>query len=91
MPPASGATWARGINNRGQVAGFTLSPSDTDPLAGGRGFVLAKGVNGPFTPVDVPGAPRNLVFGLNDLGQIVGVYENIAGTPTPTEPSTASC
>jgi hypothetical protein len=59
---------------RGQIAGFTLD--DPVTLAGARGFLLAKGVGGPFTPVDVPGAPRNLVRGLNDRGQLVGSYEN---------------
>ena len=59
---------------RGQIAGFILD--DPVTLAGARGFLLAKGVGGPFTPVDVPGAPRNLVRGLNDRGQLVGSYEN---------------
>ena len=80
--PGVGATWARDINNRGQIAGFTVTPDETDPLAGARGFVLAKGVKGPYTPVDVPGAPRNLVSGLNDRAQIVGVYENTAASPS---------
>jgi hypothetical protein len=77
----------RDLNNRGQVVGYTLAPTEADPLAGARGFLLAKGVKGPFTPIDVPGAPRNLVFGLNDRGQIVGVYENTAATPSPQPPS----
>jgi uncharacterized membrane protein len=66
-------TFPRDINNRGQIAGFTLVDLD---LTGARGFLLAKGANGPFTPIDVPGAPRNLVFGLNDHRQLVGSYEN---------------
>jgi uncharacterized membrane protein len=69
----------RDINNRGQIAGFTLDDLD---LTGARGFLLARGVGGPFTAIDVPGAPRNLVFGLNDRGQIVGAYENTNATPT---------
>ena len=80
-PGAGVVTWARDLNNRGQVAGFTLAPTEADPLAGARGFLLAKGVKGPFTPIDVPGAPRNVVFGLSDRGSLVGVYENTAATP----------
>jgi hypothetical protein len=53
-----------------------LHLDDPVTLAGARGFLLAKGVGGPFIPVDVPGAPRNLVRGLNDRGQLVGSYEN---------------
>ena len=45
-------------------------------------FVAARGVSGSFTAIDVPGAPRNLVFGLNDRGRIVGAYENTDATPT---------
>jgi probable HAF family extracellular repeat protein len=63
----------RDINNRGQIAGYTLVDLD---LTGARGFLLAKGAKGPLTPIDVPGAPRNLVFGLNDRRQLVGTYEN---------------
>jgi probable HAF family extracellular repeat protein len=81
--PGVPITLARDLNNRGQVAGSTLTPTEADPLAGARGFLLAKGVKGPFTPVDVPGAPRNVTFGLNDRGQLVGVYENTAATPSP--------
>ncbi len=65
----------RDINDRGQIAGSTLEDLD---LTGARGFLLAEGAGGPFTPIDVPGAPRNLAFGLNDRGQIVGTYENVS-------------
>ena len=41
-----------------------------------HGFLLAKGPLGPFTPIDFPGAPNTVAFGINDRGQIVGVYEN---------------
>jgi hypothetical protein len=81
--PGAAATSLIDINDRGQVLGSTLAPTPQDPLAEARGFLLAKGVKGPFTPIDVPGAPRNLVFGLNDRGVLVGVYENTAATPSP--------
>ena len=80
-PTAVTETAPSSINNHGQIAGSTLT--DLATLAGARGFLLAKGVKGPFTPIDVPGAPRTLVFGLNDRGQLVGVYENTAATPSP--------
>ena len=52
-------------------------------MAGARGFLLARGAKGPFTPVDVPGAPRTIAYGLNDTGAIVGQYENTAAQPSP--------
>ena len=79
--PGVPLTLARDLNNRGQVAGFTVAPTEDDPLAGARGFLLAKGVKGPFTPIEVPGAPRNLVYGLNDRRALVGVYENTEPAP----------
>ena len=61
------------INNRGQIAGLAFSDPDMTEL---HGFLLAKGADGPVTQVDVPGAPRTAVFGLDDRGRLVGVYEN---------------
>lgn len=81
--PGAADVFPRDINNRGQIAGFTLDDLD---LTGARGFVLARGVGGPLTPIDVPGAPRNLVFGLNDRGAIVGAYENTDATPNVQGP-----
>jgi probable HAF family extracellular repeat protein len=87
--PGVPLTLARDLNNRGQVVGTTVAPTEADPQSGARGFLLAKGVKGPFTPIDVPGAPRNLVFGLNDRGALVGAYENTAATPSPQPTGTA--
>jgi hypothetical protein len=90
--PGARATVVSRINDRGQVVGYTLAPTEADPLAGARGFLLAKGVKGPFTPIVVPGAPRNLVFGLNDRGQIVGAYSDTAVVLEPPRSSSgASC
>jgi hypothetical protein len=82
-------TFARDLNNRGHIAGSKVAPTEADPLAGARGFLLAKGVKGPYTPIDVPGTPRTVVFGLNDRGQLVGVYENTAATSSPQATSLA--
>ena len=81
--PDAPATIPYDLNNRGQIVGYTAAPTATDPLAGARGFLLAKGTRGPFTPIDVPGAPRTIAYGLNDAGAIVGQYENTAATPSP--------
>jgi hypothetical protein len=63
--------------------GYTAAPTATDPVAGARGFLLANGARGAFTPIEVPGAPRSAAYGLNDAGAIVGQYENPATTPSP--------
>jgi len=69
------------INDRGEIVISGLTPTEADPLAGARGFVLREGVKGPFTPIGFPGAPRSLATGINDRGRIVGVYENPNATP----------
>jgi probable HAF family extracellular repeat protein len=71
--PGGPLTQVFGLNNRGQIAGYV---ADDELLNDAHGFVLARGVGGPVTPIDVPGAPRTLVLGINDFGQIVGQYEN---------------
>jgi hypothetical protein len=80
--PGAPITFARDLNNRGQIVGFSTS----DPaLTDARGFLLARGANGPFTPIDVPGAPRSAATGLNDTGAIVGIYENTDTAPRPQQ------
>jgi uncharacterized membrane protein len=78
-------TLPSGINNRGQIVGYTKSDPAL-PLPDAQkvhGFLLARGVEGPFTPIDVSGAPRAIANGINDQGEIIGVYENPAATPGP--------
>jgi uncharacterized membrane protein len=73
-------TFPLGINDRGQVVGFT---SDAGPDGVGiniHGFAFLKGLNGPVTPVDFPGAPQTAALGINDRGQVVGAYENPGAT-----------
>ena len=65
------------LNNRGQIVGSTIT-GDT-----ARGFLLARGIDGPFTPIRVPGAPSTFAFGLNDRGQITGTYNNPNPAPSP--------
>jgi hypothetical protein len=72
------------MNDRGQISGFTLTGLEV-PFQGARGFLLARGVNGPFIPVDFPGAPGTVAGGLNDRGQIVGAYETTAAAPSPQQ------
>jgi hypothetical protein len=43
--------------------------------------LLAKGVNGPFTPIDFPNAPVTGATDINDHGQIVGFYVNPDAAP----------
>ena len=69
------------LNNRGQIVGSTIDPATETA----RGFLLARGANGPFTPIDVPGAPRSAATGLNDTGAIVGIYENTDTAPSPQQ------
>jgi uncharacterized membrane protein len=65
-----GGSSPTGINASGQISGVF---SDAD---GSHGYVLDNGV---FTPVDAPaGVPGTTgVFGINDVGQLVGKYRNL--------------
>ena len=65
-----------GINDRGVIVVSAFTPTADDPSAGARGFVLRDGIEGPFTEVRFPGAPRTVATGIDDRGRIVGVYEN---------------
>jgi probable HAF family extracellular repeat protein len=82
--PGSIATYAIGINNSGEIAGW-FSGSGA-----GRGFLDTGGT---FTSIDVPGANNGTYAqGINDSGQIVGyfvdpVFHGFLATPIP-EPAT---
>jgi len=76
-----------GINNLGDIVG------DFDSPTGSHGFLLSGGI---YTIIDAPGAKATFAVGINDLDQIVGVFDPSApgthrlgflATPVP-EPST---
>jgi hypothetical protein len=69
-----------GINNHGQVAGYTLTADDL--MTGARGFVLRRGVGGPITRIDVPGAKLTAVTGIDHRGRLVGLYVKRDSMPT---------
>jgi uncharacterized membrane protein len=77
-----------GINNRSQVVGFSLDGPGLDQSQEIHGSLLSEGVNGPFTRIDVPGAPATGATGINDYGQIVGLYANPEAAPSPQPTAT---
>jgi probable HAF family extracellular repeat protein len=74
--PGATATIPYDVNDRGQIVVSAFTPTADDPFAAARGFVLRDGIEGPFTEVRFPGAPRTVATGIDDRGRIVGVYEN---------------
>ena len=62
--PGAAFTVAQGINNAGQIVGFTRCTTF-------HGFVLSKGV---FTTIDVPGSTETEILSINAKGEIVGFY-----------------
>jgi probable HAF family extracellular repeat protein len=81
--PGAPNTIPFGINDGGQIVGYT---ADDLNQTGARGFLLAKGLDGPFTPVDFPGAPKSVALGISDGGDIVGLHDN--PDLTPSSPAT---
>jgi probable HAF family extracellular repeat protein len=82
-PDDNALTLPLGINDRGQIAGYTAARFDGTEEADAHGFVLRQGAGGPVTRVDVPGALGTGVMGINDRGQLVGVYINPNAAPSP--------
>lgn len=71
-PPSAVRTYARGINNLGQVVG-SYEGSDGKT----HGFLYNSGT---YTTIDDPlGARGTQVYGINDLGQVVGYYTDASG------------
>jgi probable HAF family extracellular repeat protein len=65
--PLGTDTFAKGINNAGQIVGYYSNASGT------HGFVYSGGF---YTTLDDPSATVNttLAWGINDAGQVVGEY-----------------
>jgi probable HAF family extracellular repeat protein len=82
--PPGPLTLMLGNNNRGQVvgAGATGGVGGGAPAPTVRGFLLRKGLKGPITLIAFPGASNTLPNGINDLGQIVGGYQNPDSPPS---------
>jgi uncharacterized membrane protein len=59
------------INNRGQIVGTSLSDR-----VGTRshGFLLRRGIGGPYTRIGFPGTTQTVARGIDDHGRIVGLY-----------------
>jgi uncharacterized membrane protein len=74
IDPPGQVALATSINNLGQIAGSFPFCDDT----GCPGFLDTNGV---FTTISVPGAIYTVPEGINDLGQIVGIYADSAGLP----------
>lgn len=64
--PISYQTVPKGINNLGQIVGFS---SD---IAGTHGFLYSNGV---FTAIDIPGTENTIAYGINDAGDIL-LFDN---------------
>jgi probable HAF family extracellular repeat protein len=83
LDAATALTLPLGINNRGMIAGFTAARFDATADANAHGFVLRQGGGGPVTRIDVPGALGTGAMGINDRGQVVGLYINPKAAPSP--------
>jgi probable HAF family extracellular repeat protein len=64
-------TYAQDINNAHQIVGYYVDSSNRY-----HGFLYA---NGSYTTLDVPSATLTRALGINDVGQIVGTYDNASG------------
>lgn len=68
---------ARGINERGDVAGAFAIANTADECHGpNRGFVFRQGV---YDVIDPPGSLDTFVFGINDDGVVAGVFTDKNG------------
>ncbi len=91
--PDGFATKPAAINNLGMVAGsysVVTYPNNPPDYTASRGFVESGGT---YTTISVPGATSTEVTGINDFGQVVGVYSTgyVGGAfvATPGDHSTA--
>jgi probable HAF family extracellular repeat protein len=83
VPGAGPFTVPWGINNRGQVVGWyadedtTVNPDGSIPPDKVHGFVWD---DGEVTELDVPGSLATYAYRMNNRGQVVGAYNDAAGT-----------
>jgi uncharacterized membrane protein len=64
------------ISDRGRIVGLVTDAFPLDAATELHGFLLRSWAGSAMTRIDVPGAPRTAVFGIDDRGRIVGLYEN---------------
>jgi hypothetical protein len=88
-PDATGGTFAFGINDSDQIAGYFLN--NGNPV----GFL--RNPDGSFINFDLPGSQYGAASGINDSGQVAGncyidatfcYYLATQGSPSAPEPST---
>ena len=76
--PNSAATIARGINDSGDVVGWYILVTNSNPFTiAVHAFLLRKDV---YTSFDVPGATGTIANGVNEQGEISGSYTTTAVT-----------
>src|SRR5947209_15819335 len=73
--------FAEYINDRGQVAGFSYTSSVTDPNTGLPPIHPFLWYDGKIHDLGTLGGAFGLVYGLNNLGQVVGIMD-LAGDQT---------
>jgi hypothetical protein len=74
--PGSVSTVASDVNLAGEVSGSWGNTIVNDQA---HGFLLTSAIKGKYSDVDFPGAEKTLIYGLNDLNQVVGAYVDAAG------------
>jgi probable HAF family extracellular repeat protein len=77
--PGAKATQPQGSNNRGQITGVysnTRPDLSANDVQDRRGFLYDRGR---YVRLDFPGSRSSQAFGINDLGQVVGEYQDAAG------------
>ena len=75
--PGATATYAQGINERGQIVG-DASPTFSVVDPGATGYLLDRGR---YTRIAYPGAINTQAWGINNRGQVVGEYVDQQGVP----------
>jgi hypothetical protein len=85
IPGATFATLTVAINNRGETAGTSIDavPGDDGQLPPGSRNGFVRNGRGDSTKFDGPGGEDVAVFGLNNRGQVVGVYFDPGTAPGP--------